>query len=322
VLVSGEDDRVVQSVARLAQAHRLRVAGTLRKPVPLRRLRALLAGLRQAAADTVRRPLRRTYDAAQLRQAVCGRQLVVHYQPQVALADASLVGVEALVRWKHPSLGLVHPEQFIADVEASGLIDALTDFVLGTALADARRWRDAGLALRMSVNVSIDNLQSLDFPDRVVRQTREADIAPEELVLEITESHAMRDPIALLDIAARLRLKHLGLSIDDFGIGHSSLQRLRDIPFDELKLDRGFVHGAAQEPRLRAILRANLALARQLGLRTVAEGVEDRADWGCLRALGCDLAQGWFIARPMPATDLAAWAHAWRAGREALRRSA
>jgi EAL domain-containing protein (putative c-di-GMP-specific phosphodiesterase class I) len=112
------------------------------------------------------------------------------------------------------------------------------------------------------------------------------------------------------------------LSIDDFGTGYSSLAQRRDIPFDELKLDRSFVHGAAQDASLRAILEANLGMAKQLGLRTVAEGVEDRADWDCLRTLGCDLAQGWFIARPMPAADLAAWAHAWRAGREALRRSA
>jgi EAL domain-containing protein (putative c-di-GMP-specific phosphodiesterase class I) len=194
--------------------------------------------------------------------------------------------------------------------------------VLAAALADARRWRDEGLALRMSVNVSIDNLKSLDFPDRVVRQARDAGIAPEDLVLEITESQAMRDPVALLDIAARLRLKRIGLSIDDFGTGHSSLQKLRDMPFDELKLDRGFVHGAAEDPALHAILQANLDMAQQLGLRTVAEGVEDRADWDCLRALGCDLAQGWFIARPMPANEVPNWVRDWRLRHRELPRSA
>lgn len=321
-LVSGEDERVVQSVARLAQAHRLRLVGTLRKPVPLESLRNLLATLPQAAGNTVLRPVRKTYDPGELRHAIFDGQLVVHYQPQVALSDADVVGAEALVRWRHPVDGLVYPDQFIADAEAFGLIDALADAVLAVALADARRWRDEGLALRMSVNVSIDNLKSLDFPDRVVRQVRDAGVAPEDLVLEITESQAMRDPVALLDIAARLRLKRIGLSIDDFGTGHSSLQKLRDMPFDELKLDRGFVHGAAQDPALHAILQANLEMAQQLALRTVAEGVEDRADWDCLRALGCDLAQGWFIARPMPANEVPNWVRDWRLRHRELPRSA
>ncbi len=322
VLISGEDERVVQSVARLAQAHRLRLAGTLRKPVPLESLRGLLATLPQTAGNTVLRPVRKTYDPAKLRQAIFDGRLVAHYQPQVALGSADLVGVEALVRWQHPADGLVYPDQFIADAEAFGLIDALADAVLAAALADARRWRDEGLALRMSVNVSIDNLKSLDFPDRVVRQARDAGVAPKDLVLEITESQAMRDPVALLDIAARLRLKRIGLSIDDFGTGYSSLQKLRDMPFDELKLDRGFVHGVAQDLALRAILEANVEMARQLGLRTVAEGVEDRADWDCVRALGCDLAQGWFIARPMPATEIPKWVRDWRARDGELRGSA
>jgi EAL domain-containing protein (putative c-di-GMP-specific phosphodiesterase class I)/ActR/RegA family two-component response regulator len=322
VLVSGEDERVVQSVARLAQAHRLRLVGTLRKPVPLESLRGLLATLPQTAGNTVLRPVRKTYDPAELRQAIFDGQLVAHYQPQVALGGADLVGVEALVRWQHPDDGLVYPDQFIADAEAFGLIDALADAVLAAALADARRWRDEGLALRMSVNVSIDNLKSLDFPDRVARRAQDAGVSPEDLVLEITESQAMRDPVALLDIAARLRLKRIGLSIDDFGTGHSSLQKLRDMPFDELKLDRGFVHGAAQDPALHAILEANLEMAQQLGLRTVAEGVEDRADWDCLTALGCDLAQGWFIARPMPANEVPHWARDWRARHGELRGSA
>ncbi len=322
VLVSGEDERVVQSVARLARAHRLRLVGTLRKPVPLQSLRGLLAALPRAAAGSALRPVRKTYDPAELRQAIFDGQLLAHYQPQVALDSAELVGVEALVRWIHPADGLVYPDQFIADAESFGLIDALADAVLAAALADARRWRDEGLALRMSVNVSIDNLRSLDFPDRVVRRARDAGVPPDQLVLEITESQAMRDPVALLDIAARLRLKRIGLSIDDFGTGHSSLQKLRDIPFDELKLDRGFVHGAAQDPALHAILEANLQMAQQLGLRTVAEGVEDPADWDCLRALRCDLAQGWFVARPMPATEVPTWARAWRAHHGECRGSA
>jgi EAL domain-containing protein (putative c-di-GMP-specific phosphodiesterase class I)/CheY-like chemotaxis protein len=322
VLVSGENERVVQSVAKLAQAHRLRLLGALRKPVPLERLREMLAKVGQIAGNSILRPVRRTYDAGELRQAIFDGRLLNHYQPQVEFASGEVTGVEALVRWQHPTDGLVYPDQFIADAEAFGLIDALTQAVFAAALADARRWRDEGLALALSVNVSIDSLRSLDFPDRVERAAQSAGHPRDSIVLEITESQAMRDPVALLDIAARLRLKGIGLSIDDFGTGYSSLAQLRDIPFDELKLDRSFVHGAAQDASLRAILEANLGMAKQLGLRTVAEGVEDRDDWECLRALGCDVAQGWFVARPMPGNDVPNWIRAWRLRRDELRRSA
>ncbi|MEW5881949.1 MAG: EAL domain-containing response regulator [Pseudomonadota bacterium] len=322
VLISGADERVVQSVAKLARAHRLRLLGALHKPVPLERLRELLTTLPQTAGNSILRPARRTYDAAELRQAIFDGLLRSHYQPQVTFADGEVTGVETLVRWQHPTDGLVYPDQFIAEAEGFGLMDALTQAVFEAALADARRWRDEGLALRLSVNVSIENLKSLDFPDRVVRAAQSAGQPLDSIVLEITESQAMRDPVALLDIAARLRLKGIGLSIDDFGTGYSSLAQLRDVPFDELKLDRSFVHGAAQDASLRAILEANLGMAKQLGLRSVAEGVEDRDDWECLRALGCDVAQGWFVARPMPANEIPNWVRAWRLRQAELRRSA
>jgi EAL domain-containing protein (putative c-di-GMP-specific phosphodiesterase class I) len=155
-----------------------------------------------------------------------------------------------------------------------------------------------------------------------VREAGAAGVAVDRLVLEVTERQAMRDPMVLLDIATRLRLKRIGLSLDDFGTGYSSLAQMRDMPFDELKIDRGFVHGASRDPSLRAILEANLGMARQLGLRTVAEGVEDRDDWTCLGELGCDLAQGYFVARPMPAAEIANWARGWRGRHRELQESA
>ncbi|GIL05983.1 MAG: transcriptional regulator [Betaproteobacteria bacterium] len=322
VLVSGEDERILQSVSRLARAHKLNLLGALRKPVALERLRHLLDSAPTIQRHSVLRPVRKTYDAAEIERAIFDGQLFNQYQPKVNLADAEVTGVEALVRWRHPEDGLVYPDQFIADAEAGGLIDALARAVLANGLADVRRWQDEGLALQLSVNVSMDNLVALDFPDRLVREAEAAGVAVDRLVLEVTESQAMRDPTALLDIATRLRLKRIGLSIDDFGTGYSSLAQLRELPFDELKLDRSFVHGAAQDASLRAILEANLGMAKQLGLRTVAEGVEDRDDWDCLRALGCDLAQGWFVARPMPANEVPNWLRAWRARHRELPRSA
>lgn len=205
------------------------------------------------------------------------------------------------------------PDQFIAMAEEHGLIDALTGVVLTGALRQARLWQDAGLSLHVAVNVSMDNLAALEFTDFVVREVGKAGVPLTSLVLEVTESRLMKDSLGPLDILARLRLKRIGLSIDDFGTGHSSLAQLRDIPFDELKVDRSFVHGAYRDASLRAIVEASLGMARQLGMKTVAEGVEEQADWDFLRAAGCDLAQGYFIAKPMPAADLAGWIADWDA---------
>lgn len=319
VLASGEDDRILQSVLRLAKARRLNVLGALHKPVALEHLRRLLQSLPTIDRNSGIRPVPRTYSVAEIERAIFDGHLVNHYQPQVAFEGAEVVGVEALVRWRHPEDGLVFPDRFISDAEAFGLIDALSRVVLAAGLADARRWQDEGLGLRVSINVAMDNLGALDFPDRVVREADAIGVAVDHLVLEVTESQAMHDPMALLDIATRLRLKRIGLSLDDFGTGYSSLAQMRDIPFDELKLDRSFVHGASRDPSLRAILEANLGMARQLGLRTVAEGVEDGDDWTCLGGLGCNVAQGYFVARPMPAAEIANWVREWRSRHRELR---
>lgn len=317
VLVSGEDERVLQTAERLARAHGLHVLGAMHKPVSPERLQALLArGDPGPAAAS--RAARKIYGADELRRAIRDGQLVNHYQPKVELATGAVVGVETLVRWRHPQDGLVYPDQFIATAEEHGLIDDLTRAVLAAALGQARRWHDGGLALQVAVNVSMDNLTDLEFPDFVAREAAKAGIAAASLVLEVTESRLMKDPLAPLDILTRLRLKRIGLSIDDFGTGHSSLAQLRDIPFEELKVDRGFVHGACRDASLRAIVEASLGMAGQLGMRTVAEGVEDRDDWDFLRAAGCDQAQGWFIARPMPADALPEWIVGWERRRGEL----
>lgn len=310
VLVSGEDGRVLQTVQRLAQAHQVHMLGILSKPVLPEALHRLLD---MHASRLVAPPLapRRLFTPEELDEAIADRQLRIHYQPKVELVSGRVVGVEALVRWLHPEAGLVAPDRFIGIAEAHGLIDALTHEVLVTALAQTRRWLDQGLALHLAVNVSMDNLAVLDFPDQVAQLAHEAGVPPTSLTLEVTESQLMKDVRAPLDILTRLRLKRIGLSIDDFGTGHSSLAQLRDIPFDELKLDRSFVNGASKDPALRAIAQSTLAMARQLGMQSVGEGVEDRADWDFLCEMGCDVAQGYFIARPMPGADLAAWMADW-----------
>ena len=312
ILVSGEDERMLQAAGKLVRAHKISLLGHLRKPV---RPEALSALLDQWTPSPLAPPgvTGISYDADELRAAIDNGELVNYYQPKVAVATGEVVGVETLVRWRHPQDGMVFSDQFIGVAEAHGLIDDLTRVVLTGALAQAKVWQEAGLKLRVAVNVSMDNLARLDFPDFVAGLAAKAGVPPQDVVLEVTESRLMRDLRAPLEILTRLRLKRFRLSIDDFGTGHSSLAQLRNMPFDELKIDQSFVHAAWTDETLRAMYDASLGLARQLGMAVVAAGVEDRNDWDLLRRTGCDLAQGYFIARPMPAADLPGWIQAWEA---------
>lgn len=312
-LLSGEDDRILQTAYRLASAHRLSVRGALHKPVTPGQLEVLLGASTSAPARRPSGAARKHYTAERLREAIAAHELTNVYQPKVDLATGQVRGVETLVRWQHPEDGMVFPDQFISLAEENGLIDALTRLVLENAIAQAHIWEAAGLHLHVGVNVSMENLSDLDFPDFVAKALAAAGTSHRSLVLEVTESRLMTNVISALDILTRLRLKHIGLSIDDFGTGHSSLAQLRDIPFDELKVDRGFVHGAADDAAKHAILEASLAMAKQLGMTTVGEGVEDRADWDSLRDSGCTLAQGYFVARPMPAGAFPKWLEEWQA---------
>ena len=317
VLVSGEDTRVLETVQRLARGHQLNVLGVLRKPVSPAGLRRIMEG-RNARAAAASLPARKDYSPQEIATAILCDELVNHYQPKVELGTGEVVGAETLVRWRHPRDGLVYPDQFIAVAEEHRLIDELARVVLTNALRDSRRWQDEGYSLHVAVNISMENLARLDFPDWVERAAVLARHPLPSLILEVTESRLLRDALTPLEILTRLRLKHIGLSIDDFGTGHSSLAQLRDIPFTELKVDRSFVHGACTDPSLRAILEASLGMARQLGMRTVAEGVENREDWEFLRGCACDLAQGYFIARPMPAEQFSGWMEEWEMRRVEL----
>lgn len=319
VLVSGENERILQTAEKLACAHKLNVLGTLHKPVsPEQLLKVLENHVPDPHELSISCIPHHTYGAEALLRAITTGELVNYYQPKVEIATGALVGVETLVRWQHPEDGLVLPEQFLSAVETLGLIDDLTWTVLSSALRQSRLWQDAGLSLHVAVNVSMKNLAVLDFPDRVAHEAEMAGVSLTSLVLEITESQLMKNRVAAMDIVTRLRLKRIGLSIDDFGTGHSSLAQLRDLPFEELKMDQGFVHGAHKDAALQAIIESNIELARHLGMTTVAEGIEDRDDWDFLRAAGCTLAQGYFIAHPMPADKLVDWMADWEIRRKAL----
>ena len=318
VLVSGESTKVLETVRRLADAQGVRVVASLAKPVSAEDIALSLAAaahITQPAVADDAGPLA----PAELRQALDRDELFNCYQPQVDLLHRRMVGVETLVRWNHPTRGVVGPDRFIGLAEQTGLIDALTDGVLQRALAQANAWRRHGLDLTVSVNVSMESLAALDFPDRVQQLLQSAGVEASRLVLEITESRLLRDPRATLDILSRLRLKRIGLSIDDFGTGHSSLSQLRDLPFDELKVDRSFVQDAVRDPSSRAIVEATLAMTRSLDIKSVAEGIETEEQHALLARLGCRYGQGYLYAQPMTGVALAAWARLRDAGHEAAR---
>ncbi len=311
ILVSGEDERMLKTTERLVQAHKIAVLGYLQKPVKPDALLAMLAQWSPPSEAAPSKP-RKTYSSDDIRLAIAKCELVNYYQPKVSVATGAVIGVETLVRWQHATDGLIFPNQFITVAESSGLINELTRLVLFNAFNQAKLWQQSGLDFRVAVNVSMDNLASLDFQDLVVDLATQVGIPPHKIVLEVTESQLMRDMRVSLEILTRLRLKRFHLSIDDFGTGHSSLSQLRDIPFDELKIDQGFVHQAWKDDTLRVIYDASLALAKQLNMEAVAEGVEDRQDWDFLRQTGCDLAQGNFISKPLLASEFEDWIKYWQ----------
>jgi diguanylate cyclase (GGDEF)-like protein len=243
----------------------------------------------------------------QLRRAIADGELVLHYQPKVGLDSDEVVGVEALVRWQHPVEGLLPPDEFIPLAEQTGLIKPLTTHVLRTALAQLRDWGADGHELAVAVNVSERTILDREFPDEVRALLEHYDIAGHRLELEITEGTIMADPVRAVDTLRRLRELGVRLSLDDFGTGYSSLSRLRDLPIDELKIDRCFVTGMDTDDRDVAIIRSTIELGHNLGCVVVAEGLESGGAMARLSSLGCDSVQGFHIARPLEAEAFIAW---------------
>ncbi|UOY03856.1 putative bifunctional diguanylate cyclase/phosphodiesterase [Blastococcus sp. PRF04-17] len=243
----------------------------------------------------------------QLRAGIAEGQLVLHYQPKLALATGEVDGVEALVRWQHPTRGLLFPDAFIDLAESAGLMSRLTSAVVDMALAQCRRWADDGGLLTVSVNVSPSNLVDEEFPDEVATVLRRHDLPPTALVLEVTESILMEDRERAVRVLSRLRDAGVGVSIDDYGTGYSNLAYLAALPVTELKLDRVFIGAMTGSSRAASIVTSTLQLAHALDLTLVAEGAEDQETVDALAGLGCDLVQGYHLSRPLPADQLWAW---------------
>jgi len=216
--------------------------------------------------------------------------------------------VEALVRWNHPTHGLVPPDRFVPLAEASALIGRMTERLVDLSFRQLASWKAQGFTTHMGVNLSPSMLSDVSLPDRFAKLASDLSLDPENIVFEITETGVAKEEAIYLEIVTRLHMKGFALSIDDFGTGSSSLQKLEALPFHELKVDRQFVHGAHKSPAKLAILQASLNLAKSLGMKTVAEGVEHREDWDLLKEMNCDVVQGFFVSRPMPHGGVRGWA--------------
>jgi diguanylate cyclase (GGDEF)-like protein len=245
--------------------------------------------------------------ATDLRRALADDQLVLHYQPQVELGHGRPVAAEGLVRWRHPQRGLLGPLEFIEVAERTGLIKDLTYRVLDLGLHDLRSWSEQGRKLSLSLNVSVRSLLDRRFPDEVEKLLAVHGIDGHALTLELTESSLMVDPEIAKKTMRDLSELGVAVAIDDFGTGYSSLAYLTDLPIGELKIDKSFVRAMGSDTRNAIVIRSTIELAHNLGLRTVAEGIEDAYTFERLRALGCELAQGFHMSKPLPASGLASW---------------
>jgi EAL domain-containing protein (putative c-di-GMP-specific phosphodiesterase class I)/FixJ family two-component response regulator len=311
VLVSGVEDRIVQSSEQLVRAYGINILGSLTKPVLPQELDRVLSGW-SPPDSTIATAAEPAYTAAEIRAAIASGELVNFYQPKVNLMTGELVGAEVLVRWRHPVDGLLAPAMFISAAEHHEIIEALTAVVIRQALEQAKAWKANDLALDLSVNVSTDWLSDLEFPDLVEDLAARVNIAPRHLMLEVSGGRLIEDIRVSLEILTRLRLMGFGLCLDALGASSLSLAQLRSLPFSEMKIGREIVTGAWKSRNASAALESSISLGKQLAVTVTAEGAESLEDWQFLQASGCHLCQGFFVAPAMRAEELTGWIPIWQ----------
>lgn len=306
ILASGMDKSIIETTEELGKELGLNISGFLQKPINIDKVTEIMGRQIEIVPIKTRKSINVTEE--ELAKAMKQNELIVHYQPQVHLASGKIVGLEALVRWQHPEHGLIFPDVFIPLAEQNkDLIELLTYSVLNNVLQSGTLEKAITSDLNVSINLSATMLHDLSLPDKVTKMLAEHDFDPDRLIVEITESGAMEDPSLTMDILTRLRLKNIRLSIDDFGTGFSSLVQLYRMPFNEIKVDKSFVMKAMTDKEAAAIVRITIELGHGLGLKVVAEGIEDKETLDWLKELGCDTGQGYFISRPVDADKLLSW---------------
>ena len=307
VLASSRERALINSVQDMGTALGLRILGALQKPLTLATLGPLLQNKLHTAVEKKGPAQRQAVDPELVRSALARGDIGVHYHPQVEIETGRIRGVEALARWHDAKQGWIGPDVFIPVAEQHGLIRELTLHVMDEAMRQTATWNKHGLDLSIAINLSPILLERGELVQEISDLQQQHGLRAEQIVLEVTESSLLRDLAIALGVLTRLRLRGFRLSLDDYGTGFSSMQQLTRIPFTELKIDRTFVHGAHERDSLQVILRSALEMANQLGIETVAEGVESLQDWRLLRQYGCKLAQGWLLAKAMPGGELESW---------------
>jgi EAL domain-containing protein (putative c-di-GMP-specific phosphodiesterase class I) len=309
VLMSGVGKRTIESSEQFAQAMGLCIAGHLEKPFRIHELEEVLRRLPKVQPlPVVRANASFAVEKWELQNAIENDEFVVHYQPQIDIRSGRVIGVEALVRWQHPTRGLIFPDNFIGRMEEFGLIDQLGWIVADHGMNDLKQFaRCAGSDFMLSMNASVNSLCDLDFPDILASIADKHDVSPENVTIEITETGFIKEDSRVLDTLTRLRIKKINLSIDDFGTGYAMMQQLKNIPATELKIDKSFVQEMTTGARDRIMVQKTIEMGHDLGMHVIAEGVETEEQLDLLRSYSCDSAQGYFFSRPIPAKEMVKW---------------
>jgi EAL domain-containing protein (putative c-di-GMP-specific phosphodiesterase class I)/FixJ family two-component response regulator len=314
VLMSGVSKRVMETAQQVAQSLGLAIVGHLQKPFRLTELGEMLSRpAKPYEAPAVQQESPPGIQDDELRRAIVHDEFVLHYQPQIDLARGNVVGVEALARWQHPERGLIFPGDFIAHLEAVGLMDQFGWIVIDKGLSEVGQFADiCGAVPMLSLNVSVLSLRNLKFPDIFMALVKKHGASAANLTIEITESGLIQELPETLDVLTRLRMKEVQLSIDDFGTGFAMLQQLRNIPATELKIDKSFVQQVQNSERDRVMVQKSIEIGHDLGMTVIGEGAETQEQFEFLRANHCDTVQGYFFSRPLPVPKLLDWLKEYR----------
>lgn len=312
VLISGEDERTLSTAGSLASGYDLTYLGSIAKPLSHQKLSDMFERWQGPKQGSKSSDQEQEFSAADLLDAIRRDHFTPYFQPKVDLQSGRVMGMEALARWHHPELGMIFPDTFIPLIEKFDLIDEFTFSIARQAFEQLKKWQQQEIDIKVAVNISMDSLKELDFTDRFLELIADTGLDNSNVIMEVTESQFMADRLHSMNNLARLRIKKITLSIDDFGTGYSSLSQLQDLPFDELKIDKSFVQKAAEDQKALSILESGIRMGKELGMNVIAEGVETEEDWFRLAEMGCDWAQGYFIARPMPAEEVLPWIKQWQ----------
>ncbi len=306
-ILSGEKGAVVRSASNLAVAHELDIVGTLYKPLNVKALYEAVNKTPRREATGLNVPVPVNISGGDLAVAIQCGHIQPYFQPKVDVRNNNTIGAESLARWIHPGFGIIGPDHFIPVAMKNGLIGELTESMVAQTIEALARWRNAGFYIKISVNLTADALRDLEFPDKLAGLTAGAGVPNSSLILEVTEASLLEESQASIETLTRLRIMGFDVSIDDFGTGYSNLEQLRKFPFSELKIDRSFIIEATTDSFARTCVETSVALARELDLRLVAEGVENQEGWDFVIEAGVDEVQGYYIAKPMSADDFSNW---------------